>query len=1170
MTDQTASTNQSPATQSLPPAVIAVPVGQAALTALGRAVERAQSGDPFARVVVVADHIDAASSVRHWLGALGVVNVTVQTGGRLAADLAQPGLRPAGATQTAALRPLTRTLESQAVRQVADAAIDSAGLPLSPAGRRRLCQSIAAAFREMQERPRPHGADASTGAAPFNSTPIDIEKRFGEYRALLRERGYYTRGELPELAAVAVDSHWSPGDLPATIYYLPRRFTAPEMRLVRALLDQDRCQVIIGLTNDADADAPVVELATVLGAPDSGIADQADRHHLQHPLQPQHLQPQHPLQQKADAGTLSIVAAPDPTEEVRAVVRRIASDADAAPFYRTAIVHRQLAPYASLLRQELTFAGIPFAGLERRTLADTLPGRLLLGLVDLAVAGGPEPNGNPGTNGNPRTNGTVDRERLIDWLTSAPVKYQTRPAAGDGPGRWRTTPAAGWAQLARNARANGPAAQWTSRLKAHIDQQQRRAAYYAGVNTSAGDGDGDGAGDAAGEHPQLQRDRHLADELSRFVNSLAWRLRELANPPDPSWESVAALLNQAFDDYRWREPGQRDDNQSDDNQRIRDAVDALANLADWDTDYSIRVLQETIHESLQTPVSDRGRPVGAGVYIGPPAGIVGIRYQTVYMVGLIEGEFPPRPRSNPWLHDDAARLRHDTALERYDFLGALAAADEAVLCYPAVREQQYAAHPSRWLTEAANGRHHAAGNPERLTYETLTADADARPWLTVIPSRESGLRQLSAHANGHTPATQPATVQPADGADYNLMHLIAHPRLTLAAHPAVQQESRLVRALEGRLARRSNLLTEWDGRVGEDVPRMMALGTRQQPVSASRLEMWARCPYQYFLSRSLGLEGLPEAEAEEISALDRGSLVHRILERFVGAPARDLETLLAVAVDEFAAAEQQGITGYHLLWEIQQATIRDRLAELLAAETEWLGDVNSVVSAAEVSFGPGTGVGEVSVAVHGLGDVWFRGAIDRLDVLPDSVRVRDFKTGAPGNYLVGKQGGPPKYSVGNGQALQLPIYLAAAEALRRQGVLHWRNRRLQLPIYLAAAETLHSNLPAEATYCFPLDQSRPLGHDPYTNTVENAAELHATLSAIVGTARRGIFPAAPDSDGGRGGNCQFCNFNRLCPVRRYHTWENKRRNDPDVQQFNALKGLDQTPDDDQGETDGDS
>ncbi len=117
MASQTASTNQPP------PAVITVPVGQVALTALGQAVKRAQSGDQFALVVVVADHLDAASSVRHWLGALGVVNVTVQTGGRLAADLAQPRLRPEGATPYAALMPLTRTLESRAVRQVAGPAM---------------------------------------------------------------------------------------------------------------------------------------------------------------------------------------------------------------------------------------------------------------------------------------------------------------------------------------------------------------------------------------------------------------------------------------------------------------------------------------------------------------------------------------------------------------------------------------------------------------------------------------------------------------------------------------------------------------------------------------------------------------------------------------------------------------------------------------------------------------------------------------------------------------------------------------------------------------------------------------------------------------------------------------------------------------------------------------
>ena len=36
---------------------------------------------------------------------------------------------------------------------------------------------------------------------------------------------------------------------------------------------------------------------------------------------------------------------------------------------------------------------------------------------------------------------------------------------------------------------------------------------------------------------------------------------------------------------------------------------------------------------------------------------------------------------------------------------------------------------------------------------------------------------------------------------------------------------------------------------------------------------------------------------------------------------------------------------------------------------------------AEEGFGPETDIGEVSVRVNGLGEVWFRGKIDRIDVV---------------------------------------------------------------------------------------------------------------------------------------------------------------------------------------------
>ena len=79
------------------------------------------------------------------------------------------------------------------------------------------------------------------------------------------------------------------------------------------------------------------------------------------------------------------------------------------PFHEIAAIHRQDLPYASLLRQELDFAGIPHTGVPYHRLADTPPGRFLRGMIDLAmgVADADPP--------------TVDRDRLINWLNSTGV-----------------------------------------------------------------------------------------------------------------------------------------------------------------------------------------------------------------------------------------------------------------------------------------------------------------------------------------------------------------------------------------------------------------------------------------------------------------------------------------------------------------------------------------------------------------------------------------------------------------------------------------------------------------------------------------------------------------------------------------------------------------------------
>lgn len=1035
--------------------IAAVAVGKDSLGALRDAVRAAQGDDPFAQVIVVADHPDAARSVRHWLGLAGSINVSVMRGQRLAGIIAQPLL---GATvEGKPRRQLSPMLESQAARRVAEewlAKGGADGIRLNAAGKRQMQRSLTDAFRRMRERGgQPEGGDANANA--------DVERLYENFRKLLTRDDcvYFTSAELPEIAADALESHWGEGGEPAVIYYLPRRMSVGDGRLAQALLARGKCRVIGGLTGDSEADKPVRELLSGLGW--DGAGDDAAG--------------ANPVGRLVDVGGLSVVVAPDPAEEARAVIRRIAaaSERDGLPFHRVAIVHPQAEPYASLLRQELGFAGMPHSGVERRTLADTLPGRLTLGIARLAADVGAA--------------GAIEREALAEWLTNTPVGD---PADGAG-GRTPVT-ATGWVDLARNARANGSAAQWGSRLRAYVEQRELR---LRDLN--------DGAETQARERPH-------AENLAGFVEGLARRLRGLADAGN--WATAAARLRSAKGEYQAR-GGERG---GDDDRLIDEFIQELELLDDWDAEYDAAALLDVVYEGLQRKASERGNPVGAGVYVGPPAGVAGAEYDAVYVVGMAERLFPTRPRTSSWLEVSAEDRQAEAGLQRYDFLAALAGADRATLCYPATVSGHRAAYPSRWLIEAANAVNAAQGGKERLSYENLTADADGKAWLAVARSREEGLRGAAA-------AGQAA----ADAADYRLTRLVDHPKAGLAGHPAVAGDARMVRALEARDAKFSRALTEWDGVVGGDFERLRAIGSEERMLSPSQLETWATCPYRYFLGRVLGISGAVAEEEDEISPLDRGSLVHKILERFVAEGGDSGEWLLALAAAEFGDAERRGITGYWLLWEMEKERIRERLENFYELEyapgTGWLTkrvESRAQVSLAEVSF-------EETLVVRGLGEVWLRGKIDRVDVMADGgARVRDFKTGKPDNY---RGGGQNALTVGNGRALQMPVY--------------WE-----------AAKRLYPDADVEATYCFPLADRYTHDVQPYSGTDEQREAFHMALRRIVGSARAGAFPATPETgDSPRYTSCNFCDFNRLCPARRRQIWERKA-GDRRARAFNELGG----------------
>ena len=1039
--------------------VASVLTGPETLSTLALAVDQAQAEDQFAKVVVITDHHDVARSVRHWLGAKGLINVTVQTSRHLASELARPTC-PA----------LPRLLESQAVRHVAEAEADRLGL--DPEGRRRFYRSLITAFREMAERADILDDDEAGDPDDMN---LLAERLYIEYRKGISERGYHLPSELPHMAAEAVNDHWIRGHEPAVIYYLPRRLSIGDTQLARVLLERGNCQVVAGLVGDETTDGPVRELLELLGSQEVEEVSNAST-------------PPVPLRQRAESGALTIVAVPDPEEEVRTIVRSIA--ASEAPFHRIAVIHRQDNPYASLLRQELYFAHIPYSGVTHRSLGDTQTGLLLLGLVDLAV----ELNG-------PR--GAIDRERLIEWITSTPVRWPREQGEGESSPRSRTVPATAWANLVRSARANGTVQNWKSRLAAYLAQMELQA---EAANGSDDDDD-----------PFMRGLRRSVADLREFLERLAGALGSFGNSNGMEWESASTQMKSLMTTYYWAVV----EESPEDLRRIDELVDSLVSLKEWGTGFSPEALRESIREGLQSQASDRGEPVGAGVYIGPPAGIAGTEYDVMYAVGMVERQFPPRPRANPWLAQNRPELDRVSSLERYDFMAAVAAAREVVLSWPAATAERRSAYPSRWVIEAANHLHQREEGTNRLTHENLTENASAKAWLTVVPSREAGLRNLP-HFN----------IQPADGTEYNLMHLVAETRDTLLHHQAIASDPRMTNALNARNARNGNALSPWDGRLGPDIPRVAAIGTRDDPISPSALETWATCPYKFFLKRILGIAAPPEEEEDEMSASERGSLVHKILERFVREGNQTDTDLLDLAETEFAIAEERGVTGYPLLWDMAKEDIRAGLQSFMDAEYEWLAGTANEASA-EDSFGRGTEIGEVSVAIDDLGEIWFRGKIDRIDVVGDEVQVRDFKTGKPEPYFDGARGRKADRTLANGRAIQLPIYVAAARK-------KYPDPAVQI----------------SGSYCFPLADNNTHGVAPYMEG--DLKEFHTPLFAIVDAARRGVFPATPetagDSDQERG-NCTYCDFNRLCPTRRRQVWERKARQDAaTVRPFNSLGG----------------
>ena len=757
----------------------------------------------------------------------------------------------------------------------------------------------------------------------------------------------------------------------------------------------------------------------------------------------------------------SIIVAPDPDEEVRSVVRHLVSLAETGvPLDRVAVFYPAPDPYLGLLRQHLAEAGVPANGPAPDRLADSVAGRTLLAALAL-----PDQHWR--------------RDQVMALVAGAPVR-----AAG-GVARPAT-----WEALSRRAG-----------VVAGLDDWARKLAARRGVLESRID---------AAEGPEVDRIAVWEDEcvdldaLSAFVESLADGVHQVMHAD--SWRAKADAAHRLLVQLLGPEHLRRwPDAELDAGRRVDDALARLAPLDELEPGPAHSAFVRALDNELDVARGRAGR-FGEGVHYGPLASAAGQDLDAVVVVGMAEGVWP-RPRREDSMLPDSVRglapageliLRsHRLHDQHRALLTALAAAPAGrrLLTMPAGSLRRRGGHlPSRWLLDTASA----------LVGSRLASDA-----LATVESPQ--IHRVASHAEAIRAAQVPMSPTERDAGE---LWGLAAAGADLAEHPAVDGPVR--QGIECLSSRHSTAFTAHDGNLaGVAIPSPTRAAT---PLSPTGLEQWATCGFRYFLDHVLHLRDRDDPERiRELSALDRGSGVHAILERFfdeviaAGPPDSDepwsddhRARLREIADDELDQLERAGRTGRAVTWRLERERLLRLLDGFLSSDESHRARWRSRPVRVELPFG----FDETEAVVIALSDgrrVHFRGKADRVDRSDDGHWiVLDYKTGRGAKY----------------EQLSDDAFLGGTT--------------LQLGLYAEAALQRLGGHDASAYYWIVDERA---GHQPlgYRWTTELRSRLVELIEAMVDGIELGVFPMVPGELNTRfqqHDNCRFCQFDRVCPSAR--------------------------------------
>ena len=672
-----------------------------------------------------------------------------------------------------------------------------------------------------------------------------------------------------------------------------------------------------------------------------------------------------------------VLHASDSDDEVRVVVREVVAALKGdQKARRLAILYTRPDPYVRIIHAHLTAAGIEFNGRGGLPVAEMASSRAFLGMLSLLEREFP-------------------RLRLFEVLSTWP----TRQFASGDPIRTVI-----WERLSREANiAGGESVEsgWVRRLD-DLAARQRTLAL------------------TAQDRHRDAIDRKLEDvqQLCAFVITLERRLRDLDEAA--SWEAVsehclamlADLFGEVDDIKQWELEEKRAF------VTLMSILRGLRSLDAYRRPQGIGDLIDVLTAQLEAAVPRTGT-FGRGVFVGPVSQGRGLDLDQVWVVGLSEDLYPGRQQEDGLLPD---WLRAETLglVSVHERVGRLERALSA-----------------------------AFGSADRVTASfprgDLRANTEKLPSRALLPSLRLLLGKPDLAATQWQSAPKVPTV--VECASY-----ASGIRSTGAA--ASDQEWSMRRVLDvggqfddpafhaAREARRSRLgpeFTRFDGNLS-GLAGLPDHAAGERHISPTSLELYAKCPFAYFVEKMLYVEPVMEPSVlSSIRPIDVGNIFHYTMDRFITAEKvagmlpglgeawrpEHYDRLLAVAAEVIAEFEVKGLLGHPTLWGFAEPAVRAELAKMLDDDSGWRAGLGAAPVDSELSFGDGKDHPAVEIQVAG-GTVRFRGSADKVDRAGDTVFITDLKSGKSDPFRkIDPKRGAANPTV-NGTKLQLPVYAKAA------------------------------------------------------------------------------------------------------------------------------------------------